>query len=674
MWMIRMLKTVLCLLCLLIVLPSGAAFAGLPYKTLYYDANLKGLSIQPLYVPDGILEYPMEEPVHLFVASNDHVFVVDKAKNRVIQFDEKRSFIRAIGDEEGSGKLNSPEGVFVAPDGTIYVADSGNERIAVYAAEGKYVRAYGKPESPVLTGDYYFIPSKLVVDSRGVMYIAVKGSDQGILRMSPEGKFLGFFGANKANPSFMNWIKKLILTKQQMAKEVANKPRAIENVAQTPSGYILSVSPGLWTTGNIRKLNASGIDSLNYKTIYNSWNIVDATADRNDFLYGIDQETGKISLYDPKGNILFDFGGKQQNAQMSGRFAYPTSIAITSRFDILVADSGMKVVQFFKRTEFADLALTAADLYYKGRYEESRSYWEKLAVQNEMFDLTYQGLGRVGLQDDNYEQSLDLFKEAYDVGGYSEAFWYVRNDRIQAWLAPLLLAVLIGFIIFRMLRSKVKALVGSVKWPASIRRYGLELRDFFYVILHPYEGYYRLKDRKISFVVLFFVLILVCAAKAAQIYGSGFIFRPYDLKKINLLNELLIFMAPWITWVAANYLVCGVKGGEGRFREVLQSSAFGLAPYVAFSAIIIPLSNIVVLEESILVTAVSHMMFYWTIFQFFTMTQVIHNFDFLETVKNTAITVVTGLIIWFFFIIIAGLSFNLYDFIYQLYREVTYYA
>ncbi|MBP1993110.1 YIP1 family protein [Paenibacillus eucommiae] len=671
--MSRYRKLMWSLLVVLMIVPLRIASAEVPYPTHYYDVNLDELPIQPVYVPDGIIEYPFAEPVDLQSTPNGHLFVVDKELGKVIEFGQGRELVRMFGDEEGEGQLNSPEGVFVAQDGHIYIADSGNKRIAVFKANGEYLRSYGKPETVVLNDQYHFVPVKLVVDRRGVMYISVRGADQGLVRINQDGKFLGFFGANKSNPSFMSWVKKLILTKEQMDKEVANKPRHIANISLDASGFIITASPGTKTAGNIRKLNAGGIDALKNQMFRNSGSIVDAVTDNNQFLYGLEQTTGKISMYDPSGRILLDFGQQQQHAQQSGLLIYPTSLAVNSSFQIFVADSGMKIVQVFKRTEFADTLLTAIQLYGQGRYEESKAYWGKIAARNELIDLTFQGLGKAALLEGQYKQALALFKEASDEKGYSEAFWNVRTDRIKAYFIPVCVSLLVIFVSLRLLRARIAAYWRAIRWTAPLLRYGREAKDFFYVIIHPYAGYYRLKERKISFVFLLSILIAVCLAKAAQLYGSGFIFHPYDLSQVNISNELLLLLAVLVTWIIANYLVCSVKGGEGRFREVLQASIFGMAPYMVFTAVIIPISNMVVLEESILVTAITQIMLLCVVIQFFVMTQVIHNFDFLETVKNMLITLFSVLMIWFFAALISGLSFNLYDFFYQLYREVTYY-
>jgi hypothetical protein len=115
-----------------------------------------------------------------------------------------------------------------------------------------------------------------------------------------------------------------------------------------------------------------------------------------------------------------------------------------------------------------------------------------------------------------------------------------------------------------------------------------------------------------------------------------------------------------------------VKDGEGKFREVIQGSTYALAPYLFFSVPTLLLSNIVSLDERVIIDSLGTIMYLWLFAMFIVMTQVIHNFDFLETLKNIAITVFAIGTIWLFAFIVFGLSYNLYDFFYQLYKEVTF--
>ncbi|GBF71797.1 hypothetical protein PA598K_00009 [Paenibacillus sp. 598K] len=661
----------LCLLLAAALCPAALALADAPYITTYVDGEGRRVVIQPIYVPGSFIEQSFVEPVDVFVTGVDHVFVVDRKGNAVHEFNARYEPVRVYGTAEGEGQLSAPEGVFVSAAGEVYVADSGNSRIAVFTPEGELARQYVKPEAAGLDSSYIFAPSKLAVDNRGVMYIAVKGSGLGLLRMGQDGAFRGFFGANKANPSLLNWMKRLILNQEQLDKEVANKPRPIMNVGLDNYGFLLTVSQGQDRSGNLRQLNAGGVDLLGSRSLLFSDMLADAAIDRAGFLYGVEQQQGRLVVYSPAGEALFAFGGLQTSAQEKGRFIYPTSLGVNSRDELIVADSGMGTVQFFSRTSFGESALKAASMYYKGRYAESRAYWETLATANEMFDLTYQGLGKLALMDGQYSLAMDHFRQAKDVKGYSEAFWNVRLDWMRSYAVAAGLAAAVALIAWRLLSRRTVAVLGRLPWPPGISRYGRELGEALRIWYKPYDGYYRLKERRVPYAVLLTIVLLAIMARLFHSYGTGFLFDTTEPGKKNAWMELGIILVPWLSWVAASYLVCSVRGGEGRFREVVQGCAYALIPYIAFTVILVPLSNLVVLEESIVYTALFQIMLIVVAAHFFIMLQVIHNFDFIEALKNAALSLFTVFLLWFFLTIVGGLTFNLYDFFYQIYREVT---
>ncbi|MBW7458891.1 hypothetical protein K0U00_33075, partial [Paenibacillus sepulcri] len=163
-------------------------YARLPYITSYFDSNQSSwFRIQPIYTPADAYSARFGEPVDLHVAADDKVYVADKELGQVIVLNNDGSLERTIGDEEGIGQLSSPEGVFVTPEGLVYVADAGNQRIAVFDSDGAFEREYKKPDSALL-GSEHFVPNKLVVDRRGVMYIALNSSYQGLVRLNGDGE------------------------------------------------------------------------------------------------------------------------------------------------------------------------------------------------------------------------------------------------------------------------------------------------------------------------------------------------------------------------------------------------------------------------------------------------------------------------------------------------------
>ncbi|MBP1990960.1 YIP1 family protein [Paenibacillus eucommiae] len=652
--------------------------ARLPYSTWFIDQETnRAIKIQPLYVPRQVIGYadidiPLSAPSDVYIAADNHVYVADTGNNRIVEFDEQGKFIRSVGTNEGEGVLNAPEGVFVSKDGMIYVADTGNKRIAKYAANGDYIRMFEKPQSPLLPEGYFYVPTKLVVDSRGVMYVVIKDSYQGLLRMNGQGEFTGFFGGNKTELDFLTQLKRTILNQTQMEKEIAKRPGTIENVSMTGDGFLLTASSGV-SRGQIKKLNAGGADAFQNKSFFEN-KLVDTAIDADRFLYGMNSEFGEISIYDPFGNVMVYFGDADKKAHQQGIVNFPTSLAVNSKNELWVADSSLNLLQVYERTAFGEAFLTASRLYYEGSYEESKPYWEVIMQQNGMMNLPYNGLGEIALNEKRYDAAMAYFKDSYDEAGYSDAFWNVRYDWIQSYLIYAFLLLIAALWLLRLAVKRAGSYADKRSWPPFAAQYGKEAKDALYLMFHPYEGFYRLKERKVSWSMIFTIILLTIVIRLLSIYGMGFIFHPYDLSKVNLALEVGVLLVPWVTWIIANYLVSTVKGGEGRFREVLQASTYALVPYIVLMVPVILLSNIVVLEERIVVDSIVQIMWIWIVVQFFIMTQVIHNFDFFEAVKNAAVTLFTIGVIWIFIVIMSGLSYNLFDFVKQIYREVTLYA
>ncbi|MFD0671242.1 YIP1 family protein [Cohnella sp. GCM10027633] len=669
-------KRLLVLLLLAVMIGLAApstTYAQLPYRTSYFDVNQSlWMGIQAIYKPEAAYGGEFGEPVDLHIGQDDKVYVADKGHDAIYVLDNDGKLIQTISAEEGPGSLSSPEGVFVTPEGTIYVADSGNQRIAVFSADGTFVREYKKPETDLMATEH-FVPIKLVVDRRGVMYINMNSSYQGLVRLGPEGQFMGYFGANKAQDSLLNWLKKLILNKEQLAKEEPNLPKPIANVSIDGDGFIYTSTGGDFGKAAMRKLNAGGVDGFKGRDFQNSHGVKDVSIDENGFLYNVDQDFGRVTIFDKKGDALFSFGSTDVNTQQYGVFGFPTSLGIDSKDNIWVADSGTKTIHKFYRTEFGNDVMKALVLYNDGKYEESKPYWERVYDRNEMFTGTYEGLGKVYLEEQDNEKALDFMKEAFDTKGYSKAFWELRLVWLQDNFIGLLVGIVVFYLLLRYIPRVIRQVLQRKPLPESLNRPIADLKNFFYVMFHPYEGFYRMKEARVAPWIIILLLAAVVVMKIMTIYWTGFLFNPVNLKLINVYNNLLFFVLPWITWIIANYLVCSIKDGEGKFREVIQGSTYALAPYIVFSVPILILSNVLSLDESVLITSLTSVMYIWMAVMFFVMTQVIHNFEFVETIKNSAITVFTIATIWLFGFIIFGLSYNLYDFFYQLYKEVSTY-
>ncbi|OUS78613.1 hypothetical protein B1748_00620 [Paenibacillus sp. MY03] len=669
---------ILCLLC------PAPAFASLPYWTEYFIPDQHDVwETQPVYTPVVAMtgkgkegQPAFSEPNDLFISHNDQVYVADTGNNRIVILNPDGDFARQIAPEDGEGKLSKPEGVFVTGDGTVYVADTGNQRIAVFDNEGSFLKEYRKPVMELLPDSYFFVPRKIVVDTRGTLYIVSAGSYQGIVRMNANGDFTGFFGANRSTITFTQWMQRQILSAEQLARVTAVRPGESSNITPVSDGFLLTANSGV-NSGQIKKLNAGGVDMLKNRSFQNLDQLVDVAMDANGFMYAVYRHSdGAINIYDPQGQALFRFGGISTDSERLGLFSFPTSIALNSRQELWVADSKLNIVQIFERTEFGDSVLRAMDLYDKGYYTDGQSHWEQAIALNEMLDAGYRGLGKAALKEGDYDEALTYFKQGTDPEGYSDAFWEVRLDWIQKNLlqAIAIIAMIWAASAFSLRRQATKQWWKRITERPQIQTYVQEWGDFRYLLLHPYEGFYRLKERRISMVTLMTIMLGVILLTIGRTYWTGFSFDPTPLELRDPIWPILIVLGGWLTWAVANYLVSTVKDGEGRFREVMQASTFAFVPYITFMPIYLVLTNVIVLEERVVADSLLTVMWMWIAMLMLVMTQVIHNFDFMEAIRNSAVTLLTIGVIWIMLTILTALGYNVYNFVYEFSREVIQYG
>lgn len=434
------------------------AYAVTPYSGYVYDHKNNPIpSLNGYVYLDSIDGYnsesgPFRDPQDLFVAKDDTFYVADTGHHRIVHMDQKGRTIRVYGTEEGEGKLNNPRGVFATEDGTVYVADTNNNRIAVYHDDGAFIREYASPESPLLGENFQFLPSKLIVDVRGYMFVVVEGMYQGLLQLDPNGKFTGFFGANHIPFSLSRLISSLIATPEQKAQLATEKPPEFSNLFQDEEGFIYTTTLGI-TSLQVKRLSAVGVDTLNtqegargqygdlklqtfseqrtvmrnkvMRKVIKNPVFVDVAVDSDGFITALDQMTGRAFHYDSIGNLLFSFGGL---GSQQGLMITPASIAVTSDKVILIADQTRNRIDRFRLTDFGSKVHAASVLYSEGRYEESKDPWMEVLHLNSNYTLAYLAIGKALHKQENYEEALNYFRTARAYKEYSLAYLEYRKN------------------------------------------------------------------------------------------------------------------------------------------------------------------------------------------------------------------------------------------------------
>ncbi|MEH6993544.1 YIP1 family protein [Neobacillus drentensis] len=664
-------RVILCIGLLLMLPLQSIAFASAPYKTETLSSDGGLIETQTAFTPLGefLSGEEVVNPEDIYSDADGYIYVADSGTKKVIIADENGNIRARIGE----GVLEKPTGVFVDDNGDIFVADYAKEKVFRFNSSGELKGEFGKPDSPLFGKKSPYKPQKVGVDRRGNLYVISEGSTNGIIQLSQDGSFLGYYGVNNTEISFKSVIQNLLTTETQKSKMFMKTPPAPDNIALDKQGLIYSVTEG---TENevIKKLNVAGKNMLDP---FISWDSTyqDITVDKDGNIFTLNS-TGEIHEFDSFGNLLFVFGGTDDGSNRLGLFKQPTGITIDQNGKLYITDKERGMITVLEATAFAGQVHKGIALFKEGLYVESQQYWESVLELNSSFGLAHTAMGKSYYKQQDYEKALEEYKFAEDVYGYSDAFWEVRQAWMQENLSSVLL-IMIGLIVLyyfiKYLDKKRKILdVPRNKWNDwKTRKLLSELLFLFKFFKHPIDSFYYLKRKQyatvLSATILYIILFIEYLIAKFQ---TGFIFSYQRLGEKSLLVEILIVFVPLLLFILINYMVSTINDGEGRFKDIYIGTIYSLAPYLVFIIPITILSNVLTYNESFIYIFSIRIIYVWCLIILFIMIQEIHNYTFSETVRNIFVTLF-GMAIMILVVFIVFVLFDqVYDFVYSIMKEV----
>ena len=416
---------------------------------------------------------PLSVPEDMFAAKDGKLYICDTGNNRIVVLNPDFSFVRsadAVTEIGEPSPLKAPQGIFVSSDNELYICDSGNGRVVITDSDFNIKKAsLLRPESSLIPESAEFKPQKIVVDSANNVYVIAYGLYQGLITYDQNGDFTGFFGSNPVELSLgrlalLFW--KNLFTRTQNDASIQFVPVEFSNVyIDTDDAVYTSTRKTESSQDEIKKLNALGHNVLRYPlegTLYppndfgdlevtiEQINVIDSRfedvhVDADGVISALDTQRGRIFQYDQDCNLMFIFGG---NDNQKGLFAEP--VAIEKAGDTyMVLDKFYGSVTVFTPTAYAQTVREATVLYNEGYYVESKALWEDVLRQSNYYSLAYRGIGKALLQQREYAEAMKYLKKGADRIGYSEAFGELRKENIRKY-AGLYLAgmVLVLWLIF----------------------------------------------------------------------------------------------------------------------------------------------------------------------------------------------------------------------------------
>ncbi len=681
------------------------------------------------------LEVPLNEPYDLCIGStlthdiekdeytsewDGMLYISDGGENpRVlaIRYDEEtckyvyeyelRSFVNNWGVPD---TITSPRGLY-ATDSELYVCDTDAARILVFATidgeeykRGDFIRIIEEPKSEVFPDDHIYKPIAVAVGTSGYIYVVSSTTYQGIISMNNEGKFTGFLGTQTQSISVMDMIWRRFQTAEQRRKSTTTVTLEFNNINIDEKGFVYATTASIKDedllsaiqTKNsssefapVKKLNPSGKDVMKRAGFYPPSGEINvttaATATPNYTITGpstivdialgpegtwsiIDQKRQRIFTYDEDGNLLFAFGDKGSqlgNLTMVQAIEYAGS-------NMLVLDRENDNITVFKRTSYGDELIEVLRLQRDRKYEEAAERWEDILQRNSNFDMSYIGIGKSLYRQGDYQGAMDSYKYAYDTENYSEAWSEVRKD----WVEKYALIVPVVIIVFFMIVGKIFGYAGKVNKAGIAYKEKRSLKEqflyAFYVIFHPFDGFWDIKHEKRGGVKgATLILVLTVITYVYSIVGKAYLIDPHPTD-MNMIITVAGILLPIILWVIANWCLTTLFDGEGSMTDIYITTCYSLFPLPTFFVLTTLLSNIVTLNEASLLTLAMGVALFWTGFLLFFGTMTIHDYTLFKNILTTVATIVGMAFIMFVGVLFSSLVGKIVSFISGIVTELSY--
>lgn len=653
---------------LFVILSVFTVSAEVPYDSYTYWSDVseldKAVYNRPMYTAEfqidmaelGVKDF--QKINDITYDSNGNFYILD-SNSKIIVLDKDYKLIKEIGAINGTETYIDAKGIYMAKDNTIYICDTEGHRILHIDSNGALINIITLPKSNLIPDGFDFRPTNMVIDDYGYTYILSDGSYYGALLYDTDMAFLGFYGANTVNATlsniFSNIKNRIFPNNTKLGSTTKRLPFCFVDLTINKDGFIYT-STGYTDSnrkGQVKKLgpglgnnilNSDDISFVDTKinTSYNKGavskqDIFDIEVDDNGFVYGLESAFGKVFVYDSDCRIISVFGGGMGFGTQLGTFSNVTALAIKNNGEeVLVSDGATNKITVFKITEFGTNIKGLIALTLKGEYDTAKPGWEKVLSTDNNFQPAYGALARAYINEGNYDKALELAKQGYDRETYAIAFEYKRNEIISDYFIlifialVLIIALAIVFLVVST-RKKIKLIKNK------------ELNLFFSTLIHPSINFTDIKEKKqgslwicVASVLAFYVSSILITLK------GGFLFTLYDPDSFNSFWLFVKTVGLVVLWIVANWMVCTLFGGKGKFKEITIVTCYSLLPLIIEKIIRLVLTNVLLPSEASFLTIIEVIAILYFLFLMIIGHLKIHDFN-MGTLLGTSLLSLAGI-------------------------------
>lgn len=659
--------------------------------SITYTLDYKGnwVATQDAYLPKlTFTEFGLSDPSDMFINGNT-LYLSDTGNNRVLLINTQTGLIeKEIKSFNYNGetiKFKTPMGLFINtnPDEIysqigelLYVCDSSAECVYIFNKDLECIKVITEPTS-ILFNNRDFAPQKIATDLGGNMFIIGEGINEGIMQLSIEGEFLGYFATNEVTSTFKEKLQDLLYTDEQKELLPIKTPPVFSSVYADTKGIVYSSTTYTRDYAFIQKHNTAGQNQFTKYDLYAELDMIDLCTDYEGMVYAV-SKTGYIYVYTEQGEFIYTFGdgGGSSTPDINGWFSEVSAIAVDNDRSIWILDKEKEIIQTFVTTDYSKLIYSAYSEYLKSNYKGSIELWNEVLKLNQMSNLAHNNIGLNYLYSQEYELAMHHLKISNNKTDYSKAYWEVRNIWLQNNLTTIVIiaaCLVAAYFILKIVNQKkkfmapVQAGITKFKKIPFVREY----TDMFRIARHPEDGFYDLKvKKKGSFRAAVTILFTLFVTFIIYLTCKGFIYQQVEAADLDIVSIIIGFFSLIFIFIICNYLVTSITDGNGSMKDIFILFMYSLAPVIIGLISVVVLSHFLTESEAFFLDVIFYITLAWSIILLCMGMMEIQGYRFKELIISILLTVLLMVIIILVLLILFVLSQELIDFIKLIVQEV----
>ena len=193
----------------------------------------------------------------------------------------------------------------------------------------------------------------------------------------------------------------------------------------------------------------------------------------------------------------------------------------------------------------------------------------------------------------------------------------------------------------------------------------------FYVITHPFDGFYEIRHRgKGSVPVALLLIFLFALSFSLNRKYASFVVNLVNTRYVDSRSEMIGIFLAVLLFSTANWSITCLLEGEGRFKDILTVLGYSMLPMVLTFLPITILSWFIAADEEGIYSLLKGLSILLFIVLLVIGIMIIHNFGFGKTLFTILLTFVALLIIIFIIMLLFSLVNQVYLFLRSAYTEL----